>query len=897
MTPQGSHRLIRAIIACCLLGDRRDDVEADVIELFEARLLMRGRIYAVLRLLGDAISLAMPSRYASVRGAWSRRTPLHARVWGPRALHAARVTGWAADLRYGLRLLARHPAVIGATIVGLALAIAVSTTVFTILNASVLRPFGMDDPGAVVRVQMLVTGGMANEWPYHAFAGMRERASHARIEASTREGVRFSLSPTNTPGRADSLLLVSGGYLPMLGGRAVVGRALQPSDDEPGAAPVVALNHRIWTTRLNSDPDIVGTTVWLSGTPVTVVGVIEPAFTGPVDNPPAFWAPFGSYAAIYRDRPIERTSAMHVSVIARVNAGVDRTAATGELSAIAAALPGVGIRNEAGGTEPVTGVQLDGASSPMDGPDSAAMPLVVGVILVVVGLVLALACVNVANLLLAGAAARSREIGVRLALGASRRRILRQLLTESVLIGLMAGAAGLLLSLWLVPIVAAATGLPETYDVRPDALVLLFTASIAVLSGLGAGLAPARHGARGDLAGVLKSEGSQTGAPPKATRLRRWFIGFQAAGSILLLVTAALFLRAALHVTRVDLGFDADKLATVAAAFPRGDSGAAAAGAYWQAVLERVRAIPSVEGASLALHPPFGGAVAIRHVTRGGDTYRIHENRTDARYFDTAGFRLLRGRGYTADEARADAPVAVVSESIVRDFLGGAEPIGASLSAVAESLSQVTIVGVVAEAVTARVRGRGNGTIYRPLPPAEMETAQLVVRAPDPSAIVRNLETVLLAVNPRVRPVTNIIRDDVDQYRNEPKVLAGLSSAVAGLALVLSVLGVFGVTTFVVSQRMWEMQVRRALGASAGTIVRLLVRQSLTPVAIGLGAGLVAVLAAARVLTPALSGVSPYDPFAIVGALAILVVAAFAAVLAPARRAARTNPASVLRSS
>lgn len=883
MRPHGSHRLIRAILALCPLGDRRGDVEADVTEVFEARRRTRGWLYAMWRLLGDAVSL-----FSSVRGTSPR----------PHAPHAARVgaAGFVVDLRYGLRLFAKHPAVIGATVAGLALAIAVSTTVFTILNASVLRPFGMDDPGAVVRVQMLVKNGMANAWPYHAFAGMRERASQARVEAFVRERVRFSLSAAETPSREDSLLLVSGGYLPMLGGRAVRGRALQPSDDDPGAAPVVALNHRIWTTRLNSDPNIVGKTVWLSGTPVTVVGILEPTFTGPVDSPPAFWAPFASYAAIYKDRPIDRTSDMHVAVIARVNGSVDRAVATHELSAIAAALPDVGIPNEVGGTEAATGVQLDGASSRMDGPDSADMLVLVGVIFVIVGLVLALACVNVANLLLAGASARAREIGVRLALGASPRRILRQLLSESVLIGLMAGAAGLLLSLWLVPIVAAATGLPETYDVRPNGFVLLFTASIAVLSGLGAGLAPARHGARGDLAGVLKSQGSQAGAPPKAARLRRWFIGFQAAASVLLLVTAALFLRGALHITRVDLGFDAERLATVTVTFPSSD-GSAAADAYWQAALERVRTMPSVEGASFALYPPFGGINAMRTLDRGRGTYRIYENSTDPEYFKTAGFRLLRGRPYTPDEARINAPVAVVSESIVRDFLGGVEPIGASLAAVADKLSQVTIVGVLAEAVTAPVRDLGNGTIYRPLPPAEMEAARLVVRAPQPALIVRDLENALLAVNPRVRPITNIVRHDVDRSMNEPMVLAGLSSGVAGLALVLSVVGVFGVTTFVVSQRMWEMQVRRAIGASAGDIVRLLVRQSLTPVLIGLAAGLAVVLAAARVLTPALSGLSPYDPPAILGALAVLIGAALAAVLSPALRAARTNPASVLRSS
>ena len=761
----------------------------------------------------------------------------------------------------------------------------------------------MDDPASVVHAQMRFGQGIANTWPYHAFATMREQARQSQLVASFRDSVGVSLSAGETPARADSLLFVSGGYLTTLGGRPVLGRTLLPSDDEPGSPPVVVVNHRFWTSRLGADPAIAGKTIWLSGSAVTIAGVIDRSFTGPVDTPPAFWAPFASYGAISRDRSFDRTSRAQVTIVGRVvrgGGGHERAAAEQELSAIAATLPDVAIRSETGATMPVIGVRLDGASSPMDGPDSLQMLAVVGVILLIVGLVLALACANVANLLLAGAAARTREIGVRLALGASRGRILRQLLSESLLIGLMAGGAGLLLSLWLVPIAAAGIGAPEFADVRPGFPVLLFTIGISVLAGIGAGLAPARYGSASDLAGVLKSQSAQTSSPPKAARLRRLFIGFQAAASVLLLVTAALFLRAALHVVRVDIGFDADRLVTVIPAFPRSGLGAPATDAYWRSAIERVRAIPSVEQAALASSLPFGGAVAIRHVDRlqrNGLMYRLYENRTDAAYFTTAGLRVLRGRSYTADEVRANAPVAVVSESIVRDFLGGAEPVGASLAAVSSDLAAVTIIGVASEALTGRIIGLGNGTIYRPLPASDLQNAQLLIRAARPDGIVREIHQVLLAVDPRVRPFTTVMARDVSRYLSEPKVLATVSGAVAILALVLAVLGLYGVTTFVVSQRMREMRVRQAIGASTGDIVRILVRQSLTPVVIGLTAGLAMALAAVRVLAPALSGVNPYDPAAIVGAVVVLLGAATVAVLSPALRAGHADPAAVLRES
>ncbi len=877
----------RVLLRWYPLGDRRDECVDDLAELFERRRRERGQLFARWRLLRDLVSL-VALRHADVRIAASERP--------------GGVPSWLVDMRYGLRLLRRHPAVISAAAGGLALAIAVGTTVFTILNVAVLRPYGMDDPASVVRVQMLFDRGFSNTWPYHAFVDMRDRARGSQmtqVVAAMQESVRFSLAPGEAPARVDPVLLVSATYLPMLGGRAIVGRSLLPSDDEPGAAAVVVVNYRFWSARLNADPGIVGKTIWLSGNAVTVAGVIEASFTGPVDRPPAFWAPFGSYAAIFRDRPLDRTSASQVSVVARVTNGVDREAAAQELSTIAAALPDLGIRTESGVLLPVTGVRLDRAGSPLEESDANDLLAVAGIVLLVVGLVLALACVNVANLLLAGAGARAKEIGVRLALGASRGRILQQLLSESLMIGWLAGGAGFVLSLWLVPFVTRVVGLPETYDVHPDLRVIVFTIATAVICGCAAGLAPARHGSREDVVSVVKAAGAQVGSSRKVTRTRRVFLGLQAAASVLLLVTAALFLRSAVRITHVPLGFDADRLVTMTPVFPRSDFDARAAGAYWKAAIARVRALPSVDAVSVNLYLPFGGEVSIRQVPgragAGGEEYRIYENRTDAEYLATAGFRLTRGRWYSADEVRANAPVAVISESIARDFYGGSDPIGASLSAVAKDLSPITIVGVVREALIAHLRGPGNGTIHRPIPETELQGARLMIRSADPAAIARNVERALTSVDPRVRPDISLMSQSVDRYMNEPRILAGLSAAIALLALVLAVLGLYGVTTFVVGQRMWEMHVRQAIGASAGDIVRLLVRQSLTPVVIGLVAGLAGALAASRVLTPALMGVSPYDPAAIVGAVAVLLVAAAAAVIWPAVQAARTNPAAVLR--
>jgi predicted permease len=878
--PPRPPRLVRWLLQLLPLGDRRPEVEDDVTELFARRATQHGRGYATWRLLGDAVSLLLTERRA-VR----RRAPVSraSRMWGGHYLQ---------DLRGAARLFRRRPGIIGGTAAGLALAIAVCTTVFTIVDTSLLRQYGMDNPHTVVRVQRLFDRGLATQWPYDVFAQLRAQARLARVEASSSDSVSFSWTPDGEGVHEGDLLAVSGGYLQMLGARAAHGRILLPADDLAGAAGVVVLNHAFWKARFGADASIVGRTAWLSGRPWTIAGVLEPGFTGPEDTPPAIWAPLRSYQAAAYGEPEDRSSAILVDVIARVLEDRKRAPAQAELSAIAAALPDradVG----AGRTARTTGVGLQNASSPLDSTASTDAVLIISLIFLFVGLVLALACANVANLLLAGAARRAKEIGIRFAMGASRSRIVRQLLTESLLIGVAAGLLGVALTFWTLPIVTAAVGMPATYDLRLDVRVLLFATAIALAAGAGAGLAPARHGARRDLAAILKSDGAQSGTPRSAARLRRWFIGFQAAASIVLLVTAALFTRAAAQIATMDLGVEAERLVAASPRFGRGFPDAAIE-AYWRAALERTRAIPSVENASLVLYAPFGDAVGLTNLDVNGARYRLLDNRTDAAYFDTAGVRLVRGRGYSEDEVAASAPVAVVSENVVRDFFGDRDPIGASLGHVFRDLTGVTVVGVVREGAASRIRGAG-GTVYRPLDPVAARAARLLIRGPQPAGILRDVQRTLTAVDSRVRPDVHLVKDDLERHAREPRVLAGVSMTVAAIALGLAVLGMHGVTAFVVGERTREISVRMAIGGSAASVVGLLIRQSVRPILIGGAIGMAIALGVSRLIAPGLSGTSPYDPLALASAVLVLVATSLAAVLAPARRAAKADPALVLR--
>lgn len=378
----------------------------------------------------------------------------------------------------------------------------------------------------------------------------------------------------------------------------------------------------------------------------------ERRFTGITGEPPALWMSFGGTQALgYGNVPSSRTSRTTVAVVARMAPRATIAQTEGQLGAMAAALG-----RESSDSYRSTGVKLVSAS---ERPGQKGVALIVALLLSAVGLVVLLACVNVANLQLASAFARQREIAVRLALGASKTRIVRQLVTESIALGWAAGALGLAFAIWLVPVLARLIGIPITYDLGPDARVFAFLLLLSCAAGIGAGLAPARYGARGDLLTPLKGDGARVGRSGRPSRLRASLIGVQAAASLVLLVIASLAVRAAIRATQIDVGFDVNRLIAISGTPGRQE----AAKAYLDVALDRVRAVPGVQAASLTDMPPYSGAIIGMNFTRGGATHRAFLTRTDAGYFSTLGVRVVRGRTYSEAEVAAAAPVAVVSET------------------------------------------------------------------------------------------------------------------------------------------------------------------------------------------------------------------------------------------
>jgi putative ABC transport system permease protein len=371
-------------------------------------------------------------------------------------------------------------------------------------------------------------------------------------------------------------------------------------------------------------------------------------------------------------------------------------------------------------------------------------------------------------------------------------------------------------------------------------------------------------------------------------------IGVQAAASLVLLVIASLAVRAAIRATEIDLGFDPNRLIAVSG-FPGRDE---AAKVYLDVAIERVRAVPGVSAVSLASWPPFSGPNILMRFDRGGEEHRASVNRTSADYFSMVGLRIVRGRAYTEAEVTGDAPVALVSETLARRLWGSAEPLGQVLDEfkLIDKAPRVTVIGVVSDAVTARLQEIRTAAIYRPL--TQMRYARMVVRSEgQPEAVVPALRAALLPIDPRVRVEITPVRDGLQREMEMPRSFATIAAHVAALALTLAIIGIYGVTTFVTGQRMREIGVRIAVGATRTDVVRLLLADNLRPVMVGLGSGVIVAAIASGFFAGSLYGVTALDPIAFAAASITLLVSAAVAAYVPTRRAARVDPVVVLRQS
>ncbi len=838
------------------------------------------------------------------------------------------------DIRYGLRMLVKKPGFTFVALITLALGIGVNAALFTVFNAFVLRPLPLRDPGSLFSFEGVGPQGERQRlFSYLEYLDYRyQNSTFSDLVAWNKVRVTLGEAP---PNQGDDEFaegyeylfgqIVSGNYFTALGAEMSQGWAFQVTDDQrPGEQPVVVLSYGFWQRRFESNPSIVGKTINLQGQPFTVIGVTSREFVGTTPDVPSFWAPL-----MMRDQLIQAGGWGHktwftdrntevFTILGRIKPEATLEQTEGELRLIAGRL-GQSFPSESRKTS----IRLERAGTFVT-LDEDVVPLVIP-LLIGFGLVLMIACANVANLLLARSAGRQREIAVRLALGAGRRRIVRQLVTESVLLALAGGAAGLLLAAWtlsaLYPIVLSSVPLPEglaagfSLNLAPDWRVFGYTLLLAAIAGIGAGIAPALQASNPALTNALKGEGSTFGLHLSQSRLRSALVVAQIALCTSLLIGAGLLVRNLQQVRTIDTGMTTKNVFSVAVGLKA--SGTEKKGVSREKELrhqlaERLRATPGVVSVSEAHQQPLSGGMGNTAVTLAGQPsdrpFEARFNFVSAEYFDTLSIPVLRGRGFSAQEVSANAHVVVISEATARHYWPDADPLGKRIGIAAPqsadnvqekaaiTYEQYEVIGVARDARSRWVWDKDETFLYVPLPPGSAFGQYLIVRTEgDPANVMSTVRSLAITADPLLRASTSRIDESLAYQMTPFRAIAWLSGALGLLALLLASVGLYGVMSFVVTQRTREIGIRVALGAQPVDVVRMFIRQGLRLTFIGMVCGIAGGVLISRLLRAVLIDISPFDPVAFVGVSTFLTVAALLAILVPARRATKVDPLVALR--
>ena len=793
------------------------------------------------------------------------------------------------DLRFAVRSLMKSPVFGAVAVFTLALGIGANAAIFSVLNAVLIKPLPYADPGRLVMVwqDLRARGGPATEWtgPSQQFDWKAETDVFENL-ASVR-GWNASLAGGDLP---ESVLgeQTTYEYFDVLGAQPALGRTFRGADDVPNAPRVAVLSHALWTRRFGGDPSVVGRTTVINGESHEIIGVMPEGFRPVVVTNAALWRP-------QRMRPVNpsRNTAVNRTV-GRLRRGVSLDAARVRLAALAARLEQAHPESDTKkGINPV----------PLQEQQVGAMKPALFVLQAAVAFVLVIACVNIANLLLARASARIREIAIRRALGAGRRRIVSQLLTESLVLAAAGGGLGALIAVWGVSALKAVApeGTPRIEEVGVDWRVLAFAAALALATGVIFGLVPAMHASRDEFAPALKQGGrGQTG--DGGGRLRRGLIVAELALALVLLAGGGLLLRTFLALGRADLGFNPDH---VVAGFvlppPAVYKDNPHRLAFYDALLSRAAAIPGVASAALSSVIPLGGDSDTSFdiegrppATRSADALIVWYRVVSANYFATMEIPLRRGRLFADREAD---PSLVINETMAKRHWPGEDPLGRRIRFDRDG-PWFSIVGVVADVQVRGARGDAHEVeAYMPYWHNPEPGVNIVLKtAIDPAALAEPLRRVVKEVDPGVAvagvsTMNGMIADSIVDTRFQ----ATLVAAFAGLALVLAATGLYGVTSYAVAQRTSEIGIRLALGAAEPHVFRLVVGDALRLATIGLMAGLGGAIAAGRVLEKLLFGVTETDPLTLGLTSALLMLVAFLASYVPARRAMRIDPMEALR--
>ncbi|HSE97852.1 MAG TPA: ABC transporter permease [Blastocatellia bacterium] len=799
------------------------------------------------------------------------------------------------DLRYGARSLVKNPGFTLVAVLALALGIGANTAIFSVVNTLLFSPLKFKDPDRLVMV-----------WEKN-FPRNRERNvvspanfldwnNQNQVFEHMAAVVDYPVNLTNA-GEPEELQaqLVTASFFPTLGVQPVYGRAFLDSEDVPNGERVAIVSHRLWQGRFGADPGLVGKQITLSGRPCTVVGIMGPDFYF-LNNETDIWVPMGLNAGLnYRE-----VSGRYMRTVARLKPGVTLEQAQAEMTLIASRLEESYREFNAG-----WGANVFSLQDEIVGDIRPALLILLGAVF----FVLLIACANVANLLLARAAARQKELALRTALGASRGRLIRQLLNESLLLAVIGGVAGLLLAYWAIEALIAFNpgNIPRLEEVSLDGRVLAFTLGVSFITGLIFGVIPALQASRPDLNESLKEGGRSSAGGAGHRRVRSIFVVSEVALALVLLVGAGLMIKSFAKLQRVDLGYNPENVLTARVLLPGskyGDNPKRAA--FFKQAVERLAAIPGVQAAGAISWLPLIGLGSSTSFWVDGRPEPPPGERpgTDVRvitpgYFAAMGIPLIKGRILDERDTAEGPRVLVINETMARQFFPGEDPIGKRLIINWDRPPLPDeIVGVVGDAKLVSVAGETRPAIYWPhARQATYSSMTFAVRTTgDPLAIVGSLQSEIRAIDPEqpiadIRPMEEVVATSLSRPRFN-MLLLGLF---AGVAMILASVGIYGVMAYSVTQRTHEIGIRMALGARGADVMKMIVGQGMVLALAGVGIGLVGAYFITGLMSSLLFGVAATDPITFLSISLLLAVVAFVACYVPARRATKVDPMVALR--
>jgi predicted permease len=803
------------------------------------------------------------------------------------------------DVRYAFRSLVKHPGFAAIAVITLALGIGANTAIFSLVNTVLLRPLPVPNPDQIVSVALRGKGDSILAFSYPNYKDFRDR-NQVLSGLLLYRFVPISLSRDGVNERIWGYE-VSGNYFDVLGVQAIKGRTFLPEEDRSRLShPVVVVSHGAWQRRFASDPDLLGKEIRLNNHPFKIIGIAPEGFKGTeMVYTPEIWVPISMIEWVEPGAAwIDDRNSGNFFGVGRLKSGVGTNEAEASLNLLAQQLAKEYPDSNEGQT-----VQLT--------PPGFIIPDLRGsvvsftwILMAAVGLVLLITCINLAGLLLARATDRRREIAIRLALGAGRRRLMRQLLTESILLSLIGGVAGFWLALWIINLLLAfkpPIDFPLTVDVSVDWRVLLFSLGISVVAGAAFGLAPALQATRPNLTSALKDTTAQAGF--SRSRLRSGLVVVQLALSLMILIGAGLMVRALQQLQTMNPGFDPANALTVS--FDLGLQGydQEKGQQFYRQVVERVESLPGVKSAAVTTGIPLGLNYSSSNIYVEGQPLERGTNLPIAmvasigpRYFETMGTTLLHGREFSNQDRQDTEKVVIVNETFVRrlipDAASVASALGRRFSFGGSQGPFVKVIGVARDGKYFNIYEEPRSFVWSPVSQSYNNSASLMVRTTGDS------QTALAAVRDSVRALDpNLPLYEVKTLNEHMRlalfpgrIAATVLSGFGVVALVLSAIGIYGVTSYSVAQRTREIGIRMALGARLGDVLRLVIGNGLKLMAIGVGLGLVGAYVLTRALTSLLSGISPTDPVTFVFVSLLLVAVAVLATYIPARRATKVDP-------